>query len=224
MRFYQADLGTFGLCLHHLWPNPSYVSVPLTAGDYCPIPCFVAPFSPKYLPPLFRGLLIVSKYRKERVAAIAQVLSDSSYDIVALQELWVYSDYELVKAKVVNRFPYAKFFHGYVYSALRETSEGYNSTSRGALGAGLAFFSRFPITGATSHPYSLAGSPLDVGGGDWFVGKAAVSVVLAHPTLGQLEVFNSHVSHVSASLSPAGEIKLIPASYLQVVGNPGRSI
>lgn len=59
-----------------------------------------------------RGLNIVSKYRKERIAAIAQVLSDSSYDIVALQELWMYSDYELIRAKAVNRFQYAKFFHG----------------------------------------------------------------------------------------------------------------
>jgi len=59
-------------------------------------------------------LNIVSKYRKERIAAIAQALSDSSYDIVALQELWVYSDYELIKARVVNKLPHAKFFHGYV--------------------------------------------------------------------------------------------------------------
>jgi len=57
-------------------------------------------------------LVIVSKDRKERIAAIAQALSDSSYDIVALQELWVYSDYELIKAKVANKFQYAKFFHG----------------------------------------------------------------------------------------------------------------
>ena len=54
----------------------------------------------------------MSKYRKERIAAIAQALSDSSYDIVALQELWVYSDYELIKAKVTKKFPYTKFFHG----------------------------------------------------------------------------------------------------------------
>lgn len=65
-----------------------------------------------------RGLLIVSKYRKERIAAIAQALSDSSYDIVALQELWVYSDYELIKTKAANRFPYAKFFRGCVLSEL----------------------------------------------------------------------------------------------------------
>ena len=48
--------------------------------------------------------------------------------------------------------------------------------------------------GATSHPYLLAGSPLDVTEGDWFAGKSAVSVLLGHPILGQLQVFNTHVS------------------------------
>lgn len=57
---------------------------------------------------------IVSKHREDRIAAIAQAFSDSSYDIVALQELWMYSDYELVKAKVAHKLPYAKYFHGWV--------------------------------------------------------------------------------------------------------------
>lgn len=63
----------------------------------------------------------------------------------------------------------------------------------GALGAGLAIFTRFPIVAATIHPYSLNGSPLDVLGGDWIVGKAAASVVIEHPILGQVQVFNTHV-------------------------------
>jgi hypothetical protein len=66
------------------------------------------------------------------------------------------------------------------------------------LGAGLALFSRFPIIGATVQPYSLNGSPLDVAGGDWFVGKAATSIVVSHPLLGHLEVFNTHVRNAMA--------------------------
>jgi sphingomyelin phosphodiesterase 2 len=65
--------------------------------------------------------------------------------------------------------------------------------SSGALGAGLALFSRYPIIGATVQPYSLNGSPLDVAGGDWFVGKAATSILVKHPLLGELEIFNTHV-------------------------------
>lgn len=63
----------------------------------------------------------------------------------------------------------------------------------GALGAGLAIFSRFPFIETSIHPYSLNGEPTDVGGGDWFVGKAAASVVILHPIIGRVQVFNTHV-------------------------------
>ena len=63
----------------------------------------------------------------------------------------------------------------------------------GALGAGLAIFSRWPFISTSIYPYSLNGTPLDVAGGDWFVGKAAASVVIFHPLLGQVQIFNSHV-------------------------------
>ncbi|KAG5219948.1 phospholipase type enzyme [Salix suchowensis] len=38
----------------------------------------------------------------------------------------------------------------------------------GALGAGLAIFSRFPIVASHIHPYSLNGSPIDVSAGDCY--------------------------------------------------------
>ncbi|KZT08647.1 inositol phosphophingolipids phospholipase C [Laetiporus sulphureus 93-53] len=121
------------------------------------------------------GLKYVSKHRKERIAAIADVLASSDYDVVILQEIWVYSDYEYVRSAVSKNIPYSKFFYS------------------GALGAGLAIFSRFPIIGATIHPYSLNGSPIEVIQGDWFVGKAAASVLLSHPILGQVQIFNTHL-------------------------------
>lgn len=64
----------------------------------------------------------------------------------------------------------------------------------GALGAGLVILSKYPILAATVHPYSLNGTPKDVLDGDWFVGKAAASIVVAHPILGQVQIFNTHVS------------------------------
>ncbi|TFY78793.1 hypothetical protein EWM64_g5217, partial [Hericium alpestre] len=121
------------------------------------------------------GLKYVSKDRKGRISAIAGFLARADYDIVALQELWVYADYELVRASVAKRLPYAKFFYS------------------GALGAGLAIFTRYPIVGATIQPYSLNGSPIDVAAGDWFVGKAATAVLITHPVLGQVQVFNTHL-------------------------------
>jgi sphingomyelin phosphodiesterase 2 len=67
----------------------------------------------------------------------------------------------------------------------------------GALGAGLAILSRFPIVSTSVHPYALNGAPMDVAAGDWFVGKAAASVVILHPLLGQVQIFNTHVGFPS---------------------------
>jgi len=59
-------------------------------------------------------LKFVAKHRNERIAAIAAELAKSDYDIIALQELWVFSDYEHVRESVSDRLPYAKFFYRWV--------------------------------------------------------------------------------------------------------------
>ncbi|OCH95753.1 DNase I-like protein [Obba rivulosa] len=133
------------------------------------------------------GLKYVSKQRSERIAAIASALAASDYDIITLQEVWVFNDYEHIRAAVSKRLPYAKYFYS------------------GALGAGLVTLSRFPIVASTIHPYSLNGSPIDVLGGDWFVGKAAASVLVAHPILGQVQVFNTHLYAKGADGGPEHE-------------------
>lgn len=103
------------------------------------------------------------------------MLSTSDYDIVCLQELWVHADFQLIRHQASKTLPYAKFFFS------------------GALGSGLAILTKFPIVETSIRPYSLNGSPLDVSGGDFFVGKSVVSAVVEHPLLGDCEVFNTHV-------------------------------
>jgi len=120
------------------------------------------------------GLKYVAKHRVQRIRAIAVALEKAQYDIVGLQELWVFADYEHIRSKLLKAMPYSKFFHS------------------GALGSGLAIFSKFPIQSAYVYPYSLNGNPIDVISGDWFVGKAAASVLLSHPVLGLLEILNTH--------------------------------
>ena len=71
----------------------------------------------------------------------------------------------------------------------------------GALGSGLAIFSRFPIISTHTLPYSLSGLPLHVIAGDFFVNKAAGSCVLLHPKLGEVEVWSTHVRQKSARRS-----------------------
>ncbi|KIK30148.1 hypothetical protein PISMIDRAFT_644531, partial [Pisolithus microcarpus 441] len=121
------------------------------------------------------GLKHVSKNRHERIAAIADAFSNSDHDIVALQELWVEGDYNTIQGAVSHRLPYSKRFLS------------------GALGAGLAIFTKWPIISTSVTPYSLNGEPIDVAGGDWFVGKAVGSVTIMHPILGRVQVFDTHL-------------------------------
>lgn len=123
-----------------------------------------------------RGLKFVAKDRPQRIRGIANELANSDYDIVCLQELWVHADFQYIRNQVSKVLPNAKFFYS------------------GALGSGLAIFTRFPILETSIRPYSLNGSPLDVAGGDFFVGKCIVSAVFHHDALGEVEIFNTHVS------------------------------
>ncbi|CAE6500322.1 unnamed protein product [Rhizoctonia solani] len=121
------------------------------------------------------GFKYASKDRTIRIRAIGDEIATSNYDIVGLQELWVEEDYNYIKSKVAHKLPYSKYFLG------------------GIFGAGLATFSRFPIKSTSLHPYSLCGLPLDVARGDWYVGKAVAGVVVDHPLLGEVEIFNTHL-------------------------------
>ncbi|KAI6161457.1 Endonuclease/exonuclease/phosphatase [Pisolithus thermaeus] len=130
------------------------------------------------------GLKYVSKNRHERIAAIADAFSNSDHDIVALQELWVEGDYNTIQRAISHRLPHAKRFLRHAFCK--------PCTISGALGAGLAIFTKWPIVSTNVTPYSLNGEPIDVVGGDWFVGKAVGSVTIMHPILGRVQVFNTH--------------------------------
>nr|ODN85182.1 hypothetical protein L203_05134 [Cryptococcus depauperatus CBS 7841] len=136
-----------------------------------------------------RGLAFISKDRKDRIRAIAEHLASSSYDIVCLQELWVYKDYEIVREEVQSNLPFSRFFH------------------TGALGSGLAIFTRFPLIAAHAFPYSLSGSPAQGFAGDFFVKKAAANVVILHPVMGEVEIWNTHASIKATTID--GEAKAI---------------
>lgn len=43
--------------------------------------------------------------------AIADNLAHSDYEIVCLQEVWVYKNFEGIKSKAKKRFPYARFYN-----------------------------------------------------------------------------------------------------------------
>ncbi|KAI9632529.1 inositol phosphorylsphingolipid-phospholipase C [Dioszegia hungarica] len=129
------------------------------------------------------GLAIIAKERAARIRAIAKHLASSNYDIVCLQECWVYKDFELIRDEVVHTLPYARFFNS------------------GALGSGLAIFTRFPLISARVMPYDLSGTPQQAIAGDFFVNKAAANVGVFHPILGELEIWTTHM-HAGGDQAP----------------------
>ena len=124
---------------------------------------------------LSRGLKYVSKHRAARLDAIANCIAQSTYDIVALQEIWVYSDFENLARKTSHILPFAKFYYS------------------GVLGGGLAILSKWPLESTTMWRYPLNGRPTAFWRGDWYVGKGVASALIRHPSGQLIEVFNTHV-------------------------------
>ncbi|KAH9814293.1 Endonuclease/exonuclease/phosphatase [Melampsora americana] len=99
-----------------------------------------------------------------------------TYDVVALQELWVYHDFLVIRDRAKEGgLVYSKWFHS------------------AALGAGLAILSRYPIVESHFYAYALNGHPLHFIEGDFFVGKAVGSCLLDVPLVGEVEVFSTHL-------------------------------
>ncbi|KAG0027681.1 phospholipase C type enzyme [Podila clonocystis] len=133
------------------------------------------------------GLKFVSKDREDRLTAIGRYLADTSrgYDIVGLQEVWVYDDFLRIKDLVRDTLPYAKHWYS------------------GALGSGLVILSKYPIVGSMMRRFALNGDPMKIFHGDWYVGKCVVSAIISHPTCGEIEVFNTHLH---AGYDPVGTV------------------
>ena len=117
----------------------------------------------------------MSKHRAARLDAIANRIGQCTYDIVALQEIWVYSDFENLTKKTSHILPYAKFYYS------------------GVLGGGLAILSRWPLESTTMWRYPLNGRPTAFWRGDWYVGKGVASALIRHSSGQLIEVFNTHV-------------------------------
>ncbi|KAI9287446.1 Endonuclease/exonuclease/phosphatase [Umbelopsis sp. AD052] len=121
------------------------------------------------------GLFMVSKEREFRLHAIADYIASTNYDVVALQELWMWDDFEYIKTVAANKYPNIEIFYS------------------GALGSGLAILSKFPIIEQSYFRYALSGRPLKVFHGDFYVGKGCGSVCVDHPEAGLIDIYTTHL-------------------------------
>jgi sphingomyelin phosphodiesterase 2 len=117
----------------------------------------------------------VSEFREVRLRALGEKLATCDYDLICLQELWVYDDYLYIQSKIRYLLPYSHFYFA------------------GFLGSGLAIFSRWPILSTSMYPFGLNGRPIAIWRGDWYAGKGVGTALIRHPSGTLMEVFNTHV-------------------------------
>ena len=128
--------------------------------------------------------------RLERLQAICKYILNTpsssisaghnGFDIVGLQEVWMTEDFERIRVLIKKVYPYSRHWVSGLY------------------GSGLAIFSRYPIVQGSLHRYTLNGDPAWCFRGDWYDGKSCSSIVINHPTCGEIQVFNTHVSELVA--------------------------
>jgi sphingomyelin phosphodiesterase 2 len=117
----------------------------------------------------------IAEKREIRLRALGDRLSTSEYDLICLQEIWVYGDFQYIQEKVRKFLPYSHFFFA------------------GFLGSGLAIFSRWPILATSMFQFQLNGRPTAVWRGDWYAGKGVGTALIRHHTGMEIEVFTTHV-------------------------------
>ncbi|KAK4050114.1 phospholipase C type enzyme [Microbotryomycetes sp. JL201] len=146
------------------------------------------------------GLKYVAHKRRQRLLAIADWIASTGtsrsstsssssgsspsrrYDIIALQEVWVRQDFDVIAARAREAgLVHSRFFYS------------------GAIGSGLAILSAHPITSSFIYPYPLNGFPLHFIEGDFFAGKSACGITVDVPDVGLVDVLNSHM------FAPGGE-------------------
>ncbi|GAA5878786.1 hypothetical protein JCM3774_005071 [Rhodotorula dairenensis] len=160
------------------------------------------------------GLWLLADKRRQRIAAIADWIANSAshqartslhsassadqldpdggrgFDVIALQEVWVRADFDLIadRAKEAG-MPHSRFFYS------------------GAIGSGLGLISRHPIVSAFVSPYLLNGSPIPFVD-DWFAGKAVCGITVEVPGgVGKVDVLNTHM------FAPGGEADNVQGAH-----------
>lgn len=121
------------------------------------------------------GVPLVAKDRVLRMQAIGDALASMNLDLIALQEIYLQSDREIIIEKLnqANRY-YAKYFQS------------------GVMGSGLFILSRHPILENNYWKFSLQGRPNDLIRPDYYAKKGLAYVRIDSPA-GIIDLYNTHL-------------------------------
>lgn len=148
--------------------------------------------SPRPFYPVPPGLPVAPKCT-ERAAEIASAIS-SDYELVVLQEIWHLRERNLVIAKAQQSgFHYYHYFNPAVGFPFPMGADSF--------GTGLLVLSKFPISSALYHSFSLSGRPYALHESD-FVANKGVGLLRVETPAGQIDVY---VTHLLANYNAGGK-------------------
>lgn len=121
------------------------------------------------------GLWVGAKKRRQRIEGIVRYLRENNCDIVFLQEVWVTSDFELIRDGTSDVYRFIHLFR-----------------SGSVLGSsGIVILCKWLPKVIHFEPYSLNGSPFYPWHGDWFAGKGIAYARVDFDGL-SLHLFSTH--------------------------------
>ncbi|KAG7376772.1 Sphingomyelin phosphodiesterase 2, neutral membrane (Neutral sphingomyelinase) [Phytophthora pseudosyringae] len=129
----------------------------------------------------------------ERAAEIASAISND-YELVVLQEIWHLRERNLVISKAQQSgFHYYHYFNSAVGFPFPMGAD--------AFGTGLLVLSKFPVSSALYHSFSLSGRPYALHESD-FVANKGVGLLRVETPAGQIDVY---VTHLLANYNAGGK-------------------
>lgn len=121
------------------------------------------------------GLWLGAKKRRQRMAGIVRYLREVNCDIVFLQEIWVSSDFEIIRDGLKDVYCFSHLYR-----------------SGSVLGSsGIVILCKWFPKVIHFEPYSLNGSPFYPWHGDWFAGKGIAYSRVDFDDL-SLHLFSTH--------------------------------
>uniref|UniRef100_A0AAR5PU77 sphingomyelin phosphodiesterase n=1 Tax=Dendroctonus ponderosae TaxID=77166 RepID=A0AAR5PU77_DENPD len=133
------------------------------------------------------GLAVVSKNRKARISAIADLLALHPFDVVCLQEVWTNRDYRLLKEKLACVLPHSHYFYS------------------GVTGSGICIFSKHPIEETFFHQWSVNGYIHKLHHGDWWGGKGVGMCRLKVQQEAETYFVNVYSTHLHAEYNRSSD-------------------
>ncbi|XP_050294740.1 putative neutral sphingomyelinase [Anthonomus grandis grandis] len=133
------------------------------------------------------ALAVVSKNRKSRILAIAEVISKNNYDVVCLQEVWTNRDFFLLRDGLHKCLPYSHYFYS------------------GVTGSGICILSKHPIEETFFHQWSVNGYIHKLHHGDWWGGKGVALCRLRVKQESTTYFVNVYSTHLHAEYNRASD-------------------